>query len=172
MNYLEYEIRGDTHTNIKYFVHDIQCRGQFHSRIEIMYVLKGHKKVIINENEKILVQDNIALSLGYDTHRYLKSSDSQQLLLTLPTDLFFNYYERYGGLMLNNHFVTDTAQAKLLKPLFYKIIQSKDDSYVASGYCTALLGTLTNLLGTRVVSENVKQPAIKEILHYIEKNYK
>jgi hypothetical protein len=118
-----------------------------------MYVLKGHKKVIINENEKILVQDNIALSLGYDTHRYLKSSDSQQLLLTLPTDLFFNYYERYGRLMLNNHFVTDTAQAKLLKPLFYKIIENKEDPYIASGYCTALLGTLTNLLGTKAVED-------------------
>ena len=52
MNYLEYEIRGDKHNDIKHFVHDIQCRGQFHSRIEIMYVLEGHKKVIINDKEK------------------------------------------------------------------------------------------------------------------------
>lgn len=46
MNYIEYEVSGDKHENIRHFVHDIQCRGQFHSRIEIMYVLKGHKRLL------------------------------------------------------------------------------------------------------------------------------
>ena len=172
MNYLEYEIRGDKHNDIKHFVQDVQCRGQFHSRIEIMYVLEGHKKVIINDKEKILCPNNIALALSYDTHRYIRNSKSTQLLLTLPVDLFFNYYERYGKVMLNDYFITDPNEALMIKPILYKIIENKADPYVASGYCTALLGTLTRLLGTKEMPESIKQPALKEILHYIEENYK
>lgn len=171
-NYIEYEVSGDKHENIRHFVHDIQCRGQFHSRIEIMYVLKGHKKVIINDNEKTLCEDNIALSMSFDVHRYMKSSDSIQLLLTLPVGLFFNYYEQYGRLSLKDHFITDSNQAKILKPLFYKIIENKNDTYVASGYCTALLGSLTRILGTVEATENMGQQWLKDVLHYIEDNYR
>lgn len=110
--------------------------------------------------------------MSFDVHRYMKSSDSIQLLLTLPVGLFFNYYEQYGRLSLKDHFITDSNQAKILKPLFYKIIENKNDTYVASGYCTALLGSLTRILGTVEATENMGQQWLKDVLHYIEDNYR
>ncbi len=172
MKTVKYEVYRDARGDIYYNIKDNCCHLHFHSKIEILYILSGKKKVTINDNTRILSEDNIALSLGYDAHQYADSADSKQIVLNLPVNLFFDYYEKYGKYSLCNNFLSDKNLAQMLKPLFYRIIESKDDLYIASGYCTALLGSLVKHLGLKEMPEQEKLPLIKEILFYIEENYK
>jgi AraC-like DNA-binding protein len=72
---------------------------------------------------------------------------------------------------LKDNFLTDKNEASLLKPLFYKIIENKDDLYIASGYCTVLLASLAKKLGLTESKKNDTLFLTKEILIYLEENY-
>ena len=171
MNIANYESEG-IDSELKVFIEkSLWCYAHFHPRIEVLYVTNGKIKVTINDYEKILSEDNIAISLSYDIHIYDKNPDSRQTLLMIPPEMVFDYYDFFENSRFNTSFLTDKDKARLIKPLIYKIIENKDEKYLAKGYTTALFGTLIKEIGLTDEQSHKNEPLLKRIIYYIEENY-
>ena len=165
-----YELLRDISEGVFFAEGDRVCPAHFHSKIEILYVTLGEKTVYINGEELHAKEDNIVVSLGYDAHQYISGEGSEQIVLTIPAEMIYGYYERFSKFSLASNLLADKEKARALLPLIQRIGEAEDE-YIAASYATALMAELSFSLGLCEKSSE-RPPFIKEILIYIEENYR
>lgn len=171
MNNLYYEFHRDYNNNIYCFKGINYCNKHFHQQLELLYVLEDQIEVCINNKNKILKKNQIAISDCFDNHTYY-FNNKKSMVLIIP----LQYLKKYSNYMLNKQLATNyileeekTLQIKKILEAIYE--NQNENSLLLSGYINVLLGLIIKFIPL-IENEKKKQyELIKNILIYIEENY-
>jgi AraC-like DNA-binding protein len=151
---------------------DHENAPHFHRKLELMYVLEGEKKVMYDNVDYTLKQDQILLVDSYIMHNYYKSENSKQILVVIPNHLLKDYYLLYSNKRFKNCIVTNKYEAQMLKPTFAGLASRESNPLLNQGRIDLLIGQLIELLGIKDREVQFDQGLVEEVLAYIQEHYK
>lgn len=150
---------------------DNSCLAHFHSKIEFIYVQKNKKRVVINDDERFLQPNQMAVSLAYDAHFYIPEENGEQTVLVIPKDYFLDYDKFFADKKLKTPFLTNEEDCKELKYLIDGIVRYKNDENICRGLASALLYSVANKIGLTDKNDKNENSLTKKLLVYIEENH-
>ena len=146
MNNLYYEFHRDYNNNIYCFKGINYCNKHFYQQLELLYVLEDQIEVCINNKNKILKKNQIAISDCFDNHTYY-FNNKKSMVLIIP----LQYLKKYSNYMLNKQLSTNyileeekTLQIKKILEAIYE--NQNENSLLLSGYINVLLGLIIKFI--------------------------
>lgn len=149
------------------------CTPHFHNNLEMIILLKGQQRVIINGVEKVLSKGDIAISNNYDIHSYNTIGVSQMHIFVLGEAFsrrFFGMYKKsFENFMSYNKEAFDelTNVCALIHNDYYK----NYNALMKYGIADMIFGILTKHYPLSAPSKT-NASKIVEILKFIDENIK
>ncbi len=143
----------------------------FHSQIEICIVEEGSVEALVNNSKRMLEKGDAAISLSYDSHRYLSSGDARYCVLILPRDISDKFYEIMQTKHLSSQFVCGSARRSDIMDCLSHIKSENANELFRIGYIYLLLGLIKEELSGGPIKENADSELLSRLLLYIHKNY-
>lgn len=168
----EYELKRESDERLFILNNDDgHCPLHFHRKIELTYVLCGHKEVLLSDKTVVLQKDQIFVADSYLMHGYNKSEDSKQIVLVIPNHVLKDYYALYSGKTLKDNFVFDEEKAIKLKP-YFEAIAKRPNALLMRANINMILGNLVDILGVEDREKLCSPTFIEDVLAYINDNFK
>lgn len=153
---IEYEVgNGDVH---------------FHSQIEICIVENGSIDALVNNAKKILHKGDMAISLSYDSHRYISIGDARYCVLILPNDICEKFYDI---LQTNNLAAPFICNSPRRESILKYVAHAKEETNKLTllGYAYLLLGIIKEEIPTAEAKDDSDSELLSRLLLYIHDNY-
>ena len=143
----------------------------FHSRVEICIVESGTVDALINNSQRILRAGDIAVSLGYDSHRYITRDVARYSVLVLSFAMSEKFYAAIGTESLQCPFIRkSTGTARV--PEYLANLKGEVESELARlGYAYLILDAVRTQLLAEPPSDTPDRELLSSLLIYIHKNY-
>ncbi len=169
-----YETLRDTKNRLAYRRHhDVSYSSHYHFVIELFVLLKGEYEVYLNgETFKISTPPRAILSDSFDVHGYKKlSDDADCMILLIPSNNSIDYRASMTGKRLKSNILTN-EEAVLEIARLLETIDKTDDNYLKNCYVNAILRIFTIHCGTVERKENTQFNTLRNILIYINENFR
>ena len=154
---IEYEIgNGDIH---------------FHSQIEICIVESGSVETLINNSKKTLHRGDIAVSMPYDSHRYISSENSKYSVLILPSEVCENFFASIKKKSFNIPFLCDSGHSVAIMEYLAHIKNESTDYLGRLGYIYLILSLIKGVMLDNDTEMHDDTLLLSKLLLYIDKNY-
>lgn len=170
---ISYELDREKNEQL-YFVSDIDhvCPSHFHKKLEILYILEGEKKIIVNNKMIVLSAGEMFVADSYVIHAYLDSRNSKQLCVVFPNIYLNDYFKIYGDKLLKSNVIRDKEFTAKLLPLINNLVDiPKNDDLLYQGNVDMLLGYIATKLGVYDKEYKYDVGLIGEIIDYINSHY-
>ncbi len=154
--------RGD---RLDYFAHR-------HREIELIFMLKGCAKAIINGNTYELSQGNALIVFPNHLHQFISSGPEDYILLLIPSNIYNDYSESIEGHRPENPIIEKGAENETVLSLAQICMQSRDHyAYQCRKFLIgAILGmVLSEVKLTKTLTD---KSSMERILDYCEKHYR
>lgn len=145
-------------------------KAHFHKNVEMLFVIKGTVKAIINGEEGILNNNDIAISNGCDIHYYLGDSDSEVYVLVFGNIFRYKKANENDEQHFKNYLYHNDKTYKIfdLLKMFYK--EKNPNLNLKVGFINYLYGLLTDIYSDKIMKKNTSNNDFSNILFYISKN--
>ena len=154
---IEYEIgNGDIH---------------FHSQIEICIVEDGQVEALINNSKKTLSRGDLAISLSYDSHRYITGESAKYSVLILPREVCENFYSAIKNKDFNTPFICGSEHSDSVMKYLSEIKKEGSDHLVRLGYVYLILGIVKEVMLDDANARGESTELLTRLLVYINENY-
>lgn len=160
----------ETSRDIKIFYHqgDNRCTAHMHRSVEILYVLKGKKRVWLNGKCYDLQVGDFMLCPPYCVHCYEPAENGLQIVATIPTEHCEKFDELFKNTLPQTHVLRDT-DGELLR--LTTALENPPNSLFFSGVAYQLLGLFAAKVSF-LPAENGKESAlVEQIAKYIDGEY-
>ena len=149
------------------------CTTHFHRKIELLYVTKGTKNVVINNGKYSLRENNLCIVDSYSLHYYEPSPQGQQIIITLTTSSCERYFKYRHNKVLCGNIVDDPefCTAHLLPYIRNLLNYQSNNAYYVNANVDMLLSEICNYIGLKNTVDSFEIENIDDILAYIEQNY-
>lgn len=165
-----YELAQDRHPEI-YTAEgeNITAHTHFHKKIELLYVLRGEKKVTVGNSDITVKQNNVVIIDSYQLHSF--DEGGVCLSITLPTAFCERYLQYRKNKILRSNIIDDPDYcARNLLPYFTAIMRRNElDHYSLQANVDMLLSGICSIVG--FAPNNYSLEGVGSILAYIEQNY-
>ena len=148
------------------------CSMHFHRKVELLYVTKRTKRVIVNNAPYVLQQDNLCIIDSYSLH-YYEPSDGEQTVVTLTTASCENFFKHRSNKTLCGNVIDDRDYCRTrVRPYLDNLFDyAKMDAYSVQANVDMLLSGICARIGLKKSAEPFEIENMDAILAYIEKNY-
>jgi AraC-like DNA-binding protein len=168
-----YEIERDRDNKIRISESEINnCYPHFHQQIELLYILKGAKKIAINNNSDYLTEKQFAICDSFDIHSYYNDPTSNSLVVIIPYTYFDNYYLFKKNRTLESNFIKDE---KITKKIFLAMNElsnyNNGNDVLVRGLINTILGIVLEEIPLITKSKQDDLEFIKNLLIYIDENF-
>lgn len=143
----------------------------FHSQIEICIVEDGSVEALINNNTRTLSRGDIAISLRYDSHRYISKDRAHYSVLLMPSDVCEKFYAAIQTAQLSGHFICRSERSEICLEYLAKIKEDIANDLERMGYLYLILGIIKEELLSEATQELSDSELLSKILLYVHKNY-
>ena len=142
----------------------------FHSQIEICLVEEGSIEAQINNTGKTLNAGDIAISLAYDSHRYVSNGDAKYCVLILPKEICEKFYDILQTKSLSSSFVCNSSCYNRVME-YVSCIKQETNELTVLGYVYLILGLIKEELCVEKAPDGLGSELLSQLLLYINENY-
>ncbi len=143
----------------------------FHSRVEICVVESGTVDALVNNSQRVLQAGDIAVSLGYDSHRYITRDAARYSVLVLSYAMSEKLYAAIGTKSLQCPFIRKSASTAKV-PGYLASLKGEEGSELARlGYAYLILDAVCAQLLAEPSADAPDRELLSSLLMYIHKNY-
>ncbi|MEG1646243.1 MAG: AraC family transcriptional regulator [Clostridia bacterium] len=147
------------------------CYPQYHSRMELLYVVENSQDVLINGKDITLAEGNILIVNPYDLHEYKKSQ-----ALTFVCSIPAKYLSNFGNLTNHNKFatnvITNAEQTQVIYNLMLKIKEEKNlNDIIICANVMLLLGKLLDFAPLLNEQNKITYNLVIKVVEYIDTHY-
>ncbi len=139
----------------------------FHTHCELLYVIKGSVKTVIDGKEKLLQAGELAFLFSYLTHSYEDAPDAEVIVL-----LFEPGNTLFTRTLLSKQPSIPFINGKAFAPILERIVVLEAEGKVktATGYLNAVIGELLELL-TLGESKAMESDVCVKVLAYCSEHF-
>lgn len=150
--------------------HNNSIAAHFHNTTELIIVLDGTERVVINGVEHILHAGDIGVSNSFDIH-YYEAVDTSEVYVVMLSDAYIRHFREAFGTRLGN-FLPNNKNTQEIIRLVARLFAAQYDGnpLVLTGYIDVLLGTLHDAYPSEP-SRDGDGGKVVEVLRYIEDHY-
>jgi len=146
-----------------------ECDPHYHNDVEILYIVSGEQRVQINNEARLIKENELAIIDCYEIHSFSGGAVSSNIVI--PPNYLNDYFLHKGNNNLKEHFVSKKKTTDECIRYISHISKAKNKLEI-KGYVNLLLSEVIGAvsLGKR---DSGKQDSllIKRVLEYIETNY-
>lgn len=145
------------------------CPAHFHASVELLYIVKGEKRVIVNGVEMLLRANEFILCPPYYVHIFpTEQTPCESIAVTLRPEDCPEFCELCKTMMPKDPVVEDTS-GEILQLLL--ALEAPKNRLIDTGIIYTLLGIYATK--TRFVKRNAERGAsdVEKIAAYVEENY-
>lgn len=147
---------------------DNVCAPHFHKSVEIMCVLSGIKRTVINGETVILCAGDVVFCMPFDVHEYFPS-EGEQLCFAFPPEYCEEFYAFTKGRRLKNNKIEKSGVTESLLAQMNKIGEIKNPVYMR-GAINCILGEVIEACEF-TQAKNEGENLLRAILEYIDLNF-
>lgn len=170
-----YEIFRD---NLKYptyrWMENISYKMHFHSSIELLYVVQGRVKAVLNGTQYTVEKDQVLIVSSYTAHFYKSEEPSHAIMLIVPLDFVAAYSAILSQKVFSQCVCANKDMNREILHCMKKLLTypecRKETENIIKGYICVIIGLLINEVGLTDILDRGSTLS-KEILMYLEKNY-
>lgn len=170
---LRYESYNDRLVDLKLFIgSNSVVSPHFHRSFEMIYVISGSLKAVVNGEEIVASADDIVFVQRYYSHSYDVISDYKKYVFMIPPNIYTDFEKPLAKMTLPAH-MTDKEFNRSLKSLIdnlQKNIASKS-KLIKKGYMDVIIGELISHYPLSPIQKNNSIELLVNILDYIDANY-
>jgi AraC-like DNA-binding protein len=152
---------------------DITCVPHIHGSLELLYVLQGSVKAVVDGRPYTVEQDQVLISSSYTVHYYIKEKQSHSILLVVP----LNFISTYSRVLSQKVFAQCICKDEdINKEILHSLQQllklkecSESTANIIKGYIFVIIGLLINKIGLTDAGED--NLLSKDIVKYLQNNY-
>lgn len=170
-----YEYSRETdHYPICQKVGNNNCIPHFHGNLEMVYVIEGEMKAILNGRTLKVLANEMVLVPSYMVHQFQTEQYSDTILLIIPLD----YLPSVKRLFKKNSFAIPVYRDEESKSELRSSLEilsrgrHQPDSLVFKGYIQVIIGLLVEKVGLKVLAEDQAGELIRDILTYLDENFR
>jgi AraC-like DNA-binding protein len=169
-----YEIHRDNFKYPSYWRdYNIACVPHFHGSIELLYVLDGSQKAVVDGRPYTVEKNQVLISSSYTIHSYVREKHCQSILLVVP----LNFISSYSTVLSKKVFAQCVCKdGEVNKEILHCLEQllvlgecGDSTSNIIKGYVMVILGLLIYKIGLTDVGED--NLLSKDIIKYLQNNY-
>lgn len=150
---------------------DGSCPFKFHSQIELYFVEEGEIKAFINDHQKILKKDHMAITMSYDAHLFRSVKKSKSSILFIPLEICNEFSELIKGKNINNPFICDVDTVNKIKSYVNEIKDGCNDIQLR-GYLYVVLGIVLDNVFLTETDRSFEPELSSAILIYLNQNFR
>lgn len=161
----------ETHRDNAFFINqgDCICAAHFHKAVEILYVIEGEKRLIINQEPVLLREGDLHLCMPYDVHVY-PPSDGKQFCAVFTVEQCTEFFAATERVSLKNRRFEKSAFTQDLYA-HLQLLDQRKNPVLLRGIINYILGSVLER-GEFVPKQNAKRDAVREILEYVEEHFR
>lgn len=147
---------------------DNLCAPHFHQSVEILYVLRGEKKVFIGDGAYVLQSHDTLVCSPYVMHHFLPDKTGEQIVVTCPVE----YCPQFGKLcerMQPSVPVFHDYKKKLL-PLFL-LLENCHNEILFTGLVNTILGKFIQQTPFIPLQKSRERTLVERIVSYLDEHY-
>ncbi len=153
--------------------YNITCAPHFHSSIELLYVLDGSIKAVVDGKPYTVEQNQILISSSYTVHYYSHEKESHSILLVVPLSFIPSYSTVLSQKVFAECICKDAdVNGEVLHCLNQLLLQKEcreSTANIIRGYIFVIIGLIVNNVG--LVDAGEDNLLSKEILKYLQSHY-
>lgn len=154
--------------------HNINCSPHFHSSFELIYVVDGSLKAVIDGKPHIVVKDQVLISSCYTAHYYSQELKSKTIVLIVPLDFIPSYATVLSKKAFSDCVCRDEQVNHEILHCLNQLLAigecTESNANIIKGYIYVVIGSIINNVGLTDIVEQDK-PLSRDILKYLQDNY-
>lgn len=145
----------------------------FHGSVEILILLRGEYKIVVDNQTYLIKDKNIAIADSFCLHSMEKTSEgpSDSMLILVPSSLLTDYNDLKDGKRLASSIVENEEIVDEIHALACYMKKHDDDPQIKQLYINSILYLIFQAVGLTSAHLPKNISIIKEVLSYIEENY-
>ncbi len=170
---LTYESYNDRLVDLKLFIgSNSVVNPHFHRSFEMIYVISGSVKAVVNGEEIEASADDIVFVQRYYSHSYDVISDYKKFVFMIPPNIYTDFEKPLAKMTLPP-LMADKEFNRTLKPLIANLQQnlSSKSTLIKKGYVDVIMGELIAHYPLNPIQKNNSVELLVKILDYIDANY-
>ena len=145
--------------NSKYYAHkDNNSPPHFHQSVELLYVLRGEKTVLVGDKQYVLHPNDMLVCAPYVMHRFSPCEQGEQMVATCPTE-YCSQFEKLCETMQPSTPVFHDSLQELL-PAF-TALKACDNDVLFTGIINTILGKFMEKVPFVPIQNNKEQSLYK-----------
>ncbi len=148
---------------------DNNTPAHFHNTTEIIVVVSGAERVVINGVERTLTRGDIGVSNSFDIHYYECEGSSEVTVVMLSVEYLSRFKETFG-VCLGNFLPYGDKSDEIIATIDKLFAVQNGNPLISAGYIDVMLGQLYDAF-PNCARSNGDGGKVVEILRYIEDNY-
>jgi AraC-like DNA-binding protein/mannose-6-phosphate isomerase-like protein (cupin superfamily) len=145
----------------------------FHAPIELLYVRNGSARVWIGHTEAVVRENEMAVVLNYETHRFMSVTDEGDYsIIWISPNMCPEFTEKVRYKNAHNPIVCDSETMESVKRVFDKISAGELNSIEQRGYVYVLLGALLKQIELEDAHDRRDDSLSSKLFFYINEHYK
>lgn len=152
---------------------DTSCPPHIHRQVEILYVLRGQCKAMVNSSSIILTDNQMAIADSYDVHAWQTLGNCQSEYFILPYNSLADFIDAKQGRKLKTNYILDEALCLQFKTLFDLIRQhiQSPTRMILEGLAKTISGMVLDNIPLEKQSKKNQKFLLNEILEYIAEHF-
>ena len=143
----------------------------FHSHIEIYLVKSGEIEVIVNDKKKVIGKGELSVALSYDSHGFKNSTESDVIILIIPTSWCSEFLSASSGKRLESPFINDKRIYNTVLHAMENLLDGGND-LSKRGHICVILGAILEKMISADDNFSPSYSFSAEILIYISDHFK
>ena len=144
----------------------------FHAPIEILFVKKGCAKVCIGKTEALVGENEMAVVLNYETHRFMSLDEGDYFILWISPDMCPEFTEKSRNKNAHNPIVRDKKITESIKQVLDKLALDGLNLIEQRGFVYVLLGALLKQIELEDADDRRDDSLSAKLFFYISEHYK
>lgn len=144
---------------------------QFHSQIELYFVLEGEMDAFIGDRYRRLSAGEMSVALSYTAHGYVTPESSRSAALIIPTYICEEFVKATSEKRAHDPFICDKERVREMYALAKKIADPGTGEIEKKGYVYVILGRVLDALELVGEDESVETGFLPRLLTYVGRNF-
>jgi len=145
---------------------------QFHSQLELYFVLDGEMEVLIGDRKRLLRKGEMSFATSYMPHGYSTPSHSRSAALIIPTYLCEEFLALTKGRTPTDPYIIDADDVEELYSLAKELGTAEMNSLRRQGYIYLILGKIYSLLEFEETTRPLDSSLGSQMLFYISSEFR
>ena len=143
----------------------------FHSPIELYFVNEGQMEVVINNQKRVLSENQMSVALSFDAHTYKTIEESKSCVLIIPTYMCEEFIAGIKHKRILNPYICNEEAVIKIKEYVKELNKPDVNNIMKRGYIYIILGLVMQNLSFVDSQEALDPELSSRILFYINENF-